>query len=352
MSGTASGVAKGGCASARRRRRARDRHAFIFSEVLVTVGAGDGERGDRRSRSIALPSIADVKVEQGVGSRGGSRFRHSLGVRQGTACGNRSSRSPRASASMATDDSEEAGHGRSASAARSACAKRRASDGTCPGTRPQSSALALHRRCRQCAAFSRKLSTATGAFASSPGWAISRFVMSVTAVGVAKGGCASARRRGRASSLRASASMATGDTGEGQVRQVRERGAQRQRCGCCRSTAFGRKGHGRASAMPEARARHPHAKISLKTSGKVVASVSERDDRRSRRGRASRGRKRSAKRARWRAVPQHRARRERKRTAPGEDAIRETPPVRQRTSEQGCPAAGPCPQGSPLCPRH
>ena len=112
----------------------------------------------------------------------------------------RQARSPRASASMATGDTVEARHGEAASAARSACAKRRASDGTCPGTRPQSSALALHRRCRQCAAFSRKLSTATGAFASSPGWAISRFVMSVTAVGVAKGGCASARRRGRASS--------------------------------------------------------------------------------------------------------------------------------------------------------
>ena len=76
-------------------------------------------RGDRRSRSIALPSIADVKVEQGVGSRDGSRFRHSLGVRQGTACGNRSSRSPRASASMATGDTGGAGHCKSASAARS-----------------------------------------------------------------------------------------------------------------------------------------------------------------------------------------------------------------------------------------
>ena len=54
-----------GRARARRRRRARDRHTLISVEALVTVGAGDSGRGDRRSRSIALPRIGDAKVEQG-----------------------------------------------------------------------------------------------------------------------------------------------------------------------------------------------------------------------------------------------------------------------------------------------
>ena len=61
-----------GHSPARRRRRARGRHTFISSEALVTVGAGDGGGGDRRSRSIALPRIAAVKVEQG--SRIAGRF--------------------------------------------------------------------------------------------------------------------------------------------------------------------------------------------------------------------------------------------------------------------------------------
>ena len=54
--------------------------------------------------------------------------------------------------------------------------------------------------------------------------------------------------------------------------------------------------------------------------------------------------------ATW-AVPQHRARREGKRTAPGGDAIRETPPVRPDSAPRVCPAAGPCRPGFPLCPR-
>ena len=170
-----------GRAQARRRRRARDRRTFISVEALVTVGAGDNGRGERRSRSIALPRIGEAKVEQGfriVGrfpvpvlpwSSAGNRQRESPGTagasiserdgrrgrrpstarRAGTECryrletlgrtgnGNdnvgrtRASlrswsrcrlrgRSPRASASMATVDSGEAGHGESASAARSA----------------------------------------------------------------------------------------------------------------------------------------------------------------------------------------------------------------------------------------
>ena len=54
-----------GGAAARRRRRARDRHTFNSVKAVVTVCVGDSGRGDRRSRSIALPRIADANVEQG-----------------------------------------------------------------------------------------------------------------------------------------------------------------------------------------------------------------------------------------------------------------------------------------------
>ena len=171
-----------GRAPARRRRRARDRHTFISVEALVTGGAVDSGRGDRRSRSIALPCIADAKVEQGFRIVG----RFPVPALPWSSAGNRQ-REP-------------------------------------PGT---------------------------------------------VAASVSERGDRRLRR--------------------GRTRQVRKRGAQRRRCGCCRSTVSGQKGCGALSAMPEASARHAHSITSLKTFGTVAASVSERDDQRSRRGRAPRG---------------------------------------------------------------
>ena len=229
-----------GRAPARRRRRARDRHTFISVEALVTVGAGDSGRGDRRSRSIALPRIGDAKVEQGFRIVG----RFPVPTLPWSSAGNRQ-REP-------------------------------------PGT--------------------------AGASVSEHG----------------------DRRLGR-----------------GRTRRVRKRGAQRRRCGRCRSTAAIQKGRGGASAMPQASARHAHAIISLKTFSTVAASVSERDGRRSRRGRASRGPSaarsaRDGRRCRSTALGSKESGPRRR----GDDAARERFPVRLRNEPPGCRAAGPCPQGS------
>ena len=93
----------------------------------------------------------------------------------------------------------EVEHREAASAARSACARRRASDGAFASSPVSAIPSPLRDRCR---------------FDGSSRGPVSRSVKSVVASGVAKGGCASARRRGRALSPRASASMATDDSGE------------------------------------------------------------------------------------------------------------------------------------------
>ena len=80
----------------------------------------------------------------------------------------------------------------------------------------------------------------------------------------------------------------------------------------------------------------PKANTSLRASASATAGEAGEAEHREARAR------REAP-ATW-AVPQHRARHEGKRTAPGDDAAREVPPVRPGIEEPGCPAAAPCRQ--------